>query len=184
MAENVKGGVIVNNQTLVLQKVNRGHAGLYTCVASNQEGDGESNAQYLNVKFAPLCRSGQRSVFGTSNGRVTEIPCFVDANPNPHRFRWQFQGVKSSGGGRRTKPQNLDRSEFTVESDHSVLRTTFDTDFGTALCWAENSIGGQLEPCRFQVVKESPPEQLKKCSVVNVTWEVSLKGRTSSSTCP
>ena len=50
MGENVAGGVLLGNQTLVLQKVTRASAGLYNCVASNQEGDGESNAQYLNVK--------------------------------------------------------------------------------------------------------------------------------------
>ena len=48
--ENIPGGVLVGNHTLVLQNVGRGNAGLYTCVASNVEGDGESNAQYLNVK--------------------------------------------------------------------------------------------------------------------------------------
>ena len=50
MVENVAGGVLIGNRTLVLQNVGRHQAGLYTCVASNAEGDGESNAQYLNIK--------------------------------------------------------------------------------------------------------------------------------------
>ena len=47
-------GIILGNQTLVLQAVNTHQAGLYTCVASNVVADGESNALLLDVK----CKNG------------------------------------------------------------------------------------------------------------------------------
>ena len=43
-------GIILGNQTLVLQAVNTHQAGLYTCVASNVVADGESNALLLDIK--------------------------------------------------------------------------------------------------------------------------------------
>ena len=46
---NISGGVIVANQSLVLQGVSRASAGNYTCVGFNQEGEGESNSFFLDV---------------------------------------------------------------------------------------------------------------------------------------
>lgn len=46
---NISGGVIIANQSLVLQGVSRASAGNYTCVGFNQEGEGVSNSFYLNV---------------------------------------------------------------------------------------------------------------------------------------
>lgn len=52
--ENVTNGIILGNQTLVLQAVDTDQAGLYTCVASNVVADGESNALLLDIK----CKTG------------------------------------------------------------------------------------------------------------------------------
>ena len=57
--ENVTNGVIIGNQTLVLQAVQLSARGLYTCVASNLVADGESNAALLDIKCE--CRKDQTS---------------------------------------------------------------------------------------------------------------------------
>eukprot|EP00094_Tigriopus_californicus_P000281 TCALIF_00272-PB protein Name:"Similar to NPHS1 Nephrin (Homo sapiens)" AED:0.10 eAED:0.10 QI:635/0.86/0.87/0.93/0.86/0.81/16/939/883 len=173
--EDLARGILIGNQTLVLQAVKLPYAGLYTCVASNEEGDGESNAQYLNIKFAPQCRKDQRVVYGAARTSTALVSCFVDANPNPDHFRWQFQPTpkNSDGIGRKSVGLvDIDRNDYTIEHDHSVLSYIPDnSDYGTAFCWAENSVGGQREPCRFNLVQESPPEPLRKCLLKNVTWE-------------
>lgn len=47
---NASTGTIITNHTLVLQSVSRNSSGLYSCVATNTEGDAESRPFDLNVK--------------------------------------------------------------------------------------------------------------------------------------
>ncbi len=50
LISNPHEGIIVSNQSLVLQNVNRRQSGIYTCVAHNIEGDGISNPMTLNIR--------------------------------------------------------------------------------------------------------------------------------------
>lgn len=49
MQHNQKSGVIMSNSDLAMQKVSRSQAGNYTCIASNVEGDGDSNTVQLKI---------------------------------------------------------------------------------------------------------------------------------------
>lgn len=47
---NVSAGVILSNQSLVLQKLRREASGKYVCSATNLIGTGKSEPKYLNIK--------------------------------------------------------------------------------------------------------------------------------------
>ena len=49
LSHNAAAGIIISNQSLVLQGVSRTTGGNYTCVGYNTEGDGESGPFFLNV---------------------------------------------------------------------------------------------------------------------------------------
>ncbi|XP_042886164.1 nephrin-like, partial [Penaeus japonicus] len=84
---NVSAGIIQSNQSLVLQKVSRRSSGQYTCSATNLHGTGGSNAVQLSVKFAPLCRAGQKVIYGGGKHEEINVTCSVEAHPEPKSFR-------------------------------------------------------------------------------------------------
>ena len=50
MKPNLSKGVLINEYSLVLQKVRKGAAGIYSCQVENDIGSGSSSGVQLNIK--------------------------------------------------------------------------------------------------------------------------------------
>ncbi|XP_054709678.1 neural cell adhesion molecule 1-like [Uloborus diversus] len=157
LVTNISAGVIVSNQSLVLQKVQRRNRGRYSCTGTNSEGQGESNHVYLRVQFAPVCKSGQQTVYGAMLHFPVEIACEVEADPEEVTFRWEFN---SSFGTLELVPTTTSGRKSVV---HYIPRS--EQDYGTLSCWGRNRVGLQRMPCLFVVIPAEPPSAVHNCSI-------------------
>ncbi|XP_042204213.1 nephrin-like isoform X2 [Homarus americanus] len=162
---NKSAGLFISDESLVLQKVQRGRAGVYTCAAQNLEGQGLSNAITLNVMFAPVCSSPGRRTQGVARMESAKVVCQVEAFPLQVNFTWRFNG--SSEG------EALPLLAIRNQGTSSMLNYTasIEQDYGTLLCWASNKIGIQKEPCVIHLIPAGPPDPPRNCSIANQTSE-------------
>ncbi|XP_065369679.1 uncharacterized protein side-VI [Calliphora vicina] len=161
---NQRAGVIVSSGDLALQGVTRHQAGNYTCTASNVEGDGDSNVVELKVMYKPICRPDQKKIYGVARNEAAEILCEVDAFPPPENFKWSFNNTAETF--------DMPQSGFRAHSAQGSTLTytpVKEMDFGTIMCWADNNVGQQKEPCVFHLIAAGKPEMPSNCTVVNQT---------------
>jgi len=167
--ENVSNGVLIGNQTLVLQKIKLSDSGLYTCVASNVVADGESNAVMLDIKYPPKCVHVKSKVIWIPLGSTKTILCQATANPAPNKFKWKLM----TSADVQPSETMLDKSTYkwhNLESRLSYLVKT-EQDYGRIICWAENGADGDPRPCTFIVAQPIRPGSLTNCTMLNQTWD-------------
>ncbi|XP_047741620.1 uncharacterized protein LOC108681272, partial [Hyalella azteca] len=170
LEQNVSAGVMVVGKSLVLQKVTRRHAGVYSCSATNSQGFNSSKPVMLNVKYSPVCRVEQSDVYGVGRLEKTTVTCRVEADPPATAYRWAFNNTGEF--------VDIPESHFIIKSDgelgqRSDLRYSpvSDLDYGTLLCWARNSVGNQRVPCTFTVFPAGKPDTVASCKATNQTEE-------------
>lgn len=203
LESNVQAGVIVSNQSLVLQHVNRRQRGRYTCSAINSVGESQSNSVHLRVQYAPFCRdqrapapegppvggewpfgaiSQQRhkSLYGAARLEPVRVFCHVDADPaDSIAYRWAFVATNGSAAGKlEFAGQQLVYLDAAAVGradleDPLVSVATYtprsELDYGTLLCWAQNALGQQAEPCAYQIVPAERPDPVRNCRLVNAS---------------
>ncbi|XP_044574365.1 neural cell adhesion molecule 2-like isoform X1 [Cotesia glomerata] len=163
LQHNTTLGIIISNQSLVLQGVERRSAGNYTCVGFNTEGDGESKPFHLNVMFAPTCKPNQTKIHGVAKQEKANISCQVDANPPVVEFRWTFNNSAES--------IDVAAGHIIKSGTSSVVSYTpmTELDYGTLLCWANNAIGNQLVPCVYHIIPAGHPDMVHNCTTHNAS---------------
>ncbi|RZF42852.1 hypothetical protein LSTR_LSTR003676, partial [Laodelphax striatellus] len=162
---NGSDGFVFDNQILLINNCSRSHSGFYSCIASNQEGDGLSDKLRLDVKFAPVCRPGQKTTVLAARHESAEIVCEVEANPADVSFTWRLD---------RDSSDSLDeRVEFSVEDTRStaVITPHSVADYGTFTCSATNQLGRQKVPCLFHLIPAGKPDMLSNCTILNQTLD-------------
>ncbi|XP_060522794.1 nephrin-like [Cylas formicarius] len=161
---NASAGIIVSNQTLVLQGVSRASSGKYSCEATNKEGTSSSPPFHLRVKYEPVCKDGiVRKVVGAAKDEPVQVECKLDAEPPATQFRWSFN---STPGISREMTEHI-----VEEEDISVLTYIphSASDYGTLQCWGTNEIGVQRVACTYHVVPAGRPDPPQGCSMINIT---------------
>lgn len=166
LQQDIKGGIIISNQTLVLQKVTRAHSGSYRCHALNREGEGVAVPPInLTVRYAPVCRPDQTSVYGVARHETVRVSCAVESLPATGiTFKWSFNNTRES--------LDIQQSNVRGAADGgplSVLEYTPRTemDYGTLLCRARNAVGQQAVACAYQLVPAGPPDPVVGCQLTN-----------------
>ncbi|XP_022249626.1 nephrin-like isoform X1 [Limulus polyphemus] len=159
-----KEGIIISNQTLVLQKVTRERRGRYQCVAANVEGEVESEEIILRVHYAPVCKPGQKIVYGVARIESVIIRCEVLADPEDVTFHWSLNNTF----------ERIELHSFTTNGTISEATYKPRTRYGYGIlsCWGKNEIGAQKEPCNYTIIPAGRPDPVKNCEITNRTITV------------
>ncbi|XP_017756216.1 PREDICTED: uncharacterized protein LOC108547976 [Eufriesea mexicana] len=164
---DAKNGVIVQQYDLALREVTRSQAGNYTCIASNVEGDGNSNTVELKIMYKPICIPDQKRIYGVARHEDVRVICSVEAYPHPDGFRWTFNNTEESVDVPQARYRNSTRHSQSI----LIYRPITEMDYGTVSCLASNTAGKQKNACIFHIIPAGKPESLYNCTLSNQTTD-------------
>uniref|UniRef100_T1J3R3 Ig-like domain-containing protein n=1 Tax=Strigamia maritima TaxID=126957 RepID=T1J3R3_STRMM len=175
LANDPANGIRISEQSLVIQSVQAHHVGEYVCVATNGEGQGQSEVFDLQIKHVhrfkcfflfqdkPICSKRQQSKYSfVANNQTLVISCQVEAHPANVTFHW----TSASAKGTKTL---LPFESLVNQTKSSILYTVdSESDLGTVSCWATNQIGTQIKHCVFHILYAG------KQDIFNISIGISL----------
>nr|XP_053641804.1 hemicentin-1-like [Cherax quadricarinatus] len=164
----LRSNLVRSDWNLTLLHLGHQDVGLYTCVASNPEGDGQSNAVALHIDYAPVCEwEGAREVLAVVGEKV-EMECRVRASPPQVSYTWESLIVSNSMNQVRTSLQHHDTG---LTSSGWMKADNVSSGAQRAECQPSNEVGSADRPCVFTILLVEPPSTLIGCYYHDVTTD-------------
>ena len=84
-------------------------------------------------------------IYPLALGETAEVLCSVDSEPPPRSFNWTFNNSANV--------DIIKSGDYFSKGSTSVLKWKPVKEFmyGTIMCWGENSMGKQADPCVFNI---------------------------------
>ncbi|XP_050295244.1 nephrin isoform X2 [Anthonomus grandis grandis] len=166
VAYNESGGILPNQESLVIKNIKQKSAGQYACSARNSEGETYSAPFDLIIQYSPHCKKGYENVrIGHIPSETIMAQCIVDSVPPVNRFFWTYNTSKGVFPVTTSKMQN--------KGNVSILQFFLENeDIKSLQCFAENDVGKQEEPCYFHIVPAEPPEPPRGCLIRNSSQSI------------
>ncbi|KAK3876548.1 hypothetical protein Pcinc_018676 [Petrolisthes cinctipes] len=136
-------GIVVRaDGSLSIPAIRMRDEGEYQCVATNLAGS-SSLTLNLTILVPPRAKSGQAiEEVEVTEGAMAKLKCPVKANPRP-KFSWYKDGRPLSGDPHRVR---------VVRGGVVVIRQVKESDAGTYVCTATNSVGNTTIPVVLNVL--------------------------------
>ncbi|XP_063442781.1 hemicentin-1-like [Mytilus trossulus] len=147
-------GITLQNPSLIIGKTNFAHSGYYTCVASNEIGEGNSESIYLNVTGDYPNVSASPFQYTVDYSNNVTLYCKINATPRHYEVYW-LQHIHS----------NFTRkiSSQTLTSSGSTLKIKEITSSANYSCVAVNAVGqGQSSIINLTVLGGIPKVKRQK----------------------
>ncbi|PNF35348.1 hypothetical protein B7P43_G02585 [Cryptotermes secundus] len=130
--------VSVSGHTLNITRVNRGHMGIYNCIADNGVPPSANQTFNLEVHFPPLIRI-QNQLVGVANGSSGVLKCDVEAFPEAVRYWERGDGRLLESGDKYHMTYN-ENGRYKVHMQLTITNVG-PADFGPYHCIAKNEMG-------------------------------------------
>ncbi|XP_069191854.1 mucin-2-like [Procambarus clarkii] len=163
-----RANIVESKPTLTLLQLNYRDAGLYTCLASNSEGDGQSNAVALHIDYAPVCEwEGAREVLA-SVGEKVEMECLIRASPAQVSYTWESVTFTPNMEQIRSPLHHQDSG---LTSLGWAVADNSSSGAQRAECQPSNEVGPADRPCVFTILLVDEPSELIGCHYHDVTTD-------------